>query len=306
MPKARHKWEKGIVEFEHEGATCLSVVFTWDAPKALERARDLSEQGRDVRIGGPGVFRVPPEFKRELMAVATVGGEIADTVVRHNPDATFASKGCPVGCSFCVVPALEGRDFTLIWDFEPRPTLCDNNLSALPGAYQDYIVKKYQSSGVVLTDCNSGFEPATFTPEVLERWRKINKGPWRFAYDESIEGPEVKAVADMLKDAGFRNPSRKRVYTLIGNEPFEACMTRIKEVIAWGCEPHVQPMIRLNALKKEPWIRRDLDWCPLCRDGETHDECSTQLLRDVARWTNAWLWRKIPFEDYDRHKRNPK
>ena len=56
------------------------------------------------------------------------------------------------------------------------------------------------------------------------------------------------------------SPRRKRVYVLIGNEPIEACMTRIREVLGWGGEPHVQPVIKLNARHKKPWVRHD--WTP--------------------------------------------
>jgi hypothetical protein len=72
---------------------------------------------------------------------------------------------------------------------------------------------------------------------------------------------------------------------LIGNEPFEACMERIREVIAWGGEPHVQPYIKLNALERRPHVR--FDW-------------TEQKLRDVARWANGFVWRSVPFAEYDR------
>ena len=71
-----------------------------------------------------------------------------------------------MGCWFCIVPPMEGREFTLIPDFTPRPVLCDNNLSALPAEYQDHIIDRYSKAGVPLLDANSGFEPATFDDEV--------------------------------------------------------------------------------------------------------------------------------------------
>ena len=285
MKKA--KWRRGIVEWEDlddPGVMNISVVFSWDAPAAYSRAVWWRESGYRVRVGGPGVFH----FRVKLMfrGVAEVGGEIPDTVTRHNATATFASRGCDVGCWFCVVPAMEGRTFTLIEDFTPRPILCDNNLSALPEDFQDHIVKRYQQTGTPLLDANSGFEPQTFDRTVLRRWEAINRGPWRFAYDETSEGPDVERVCRMLKD--YR-PRRKRVYVLIGNEPFQACMDRIQQVVAWGCEPHVQPVMKLVALERKPWVRDDLDW-------------NEQLLRDVARWTNRFSWRRVPFEAY-REKR---
>ena len=83
---------------------------------------------------GLGVYARPSY----LADVAELGGDV-DALPHHNANATIASRGCPVGCSFCIVPKMEGREFTLLPDFTPRPILCDNNLSALPrrisGAY---------------------------------------------------------------------------------------------------------------------------------------------------------------------------
>ena len=191
-------------------------------------------------------------MRKMFTGVAEVGGEAPDAVRLHNGAATFASKGCPVGCNFCLVPAMEGRKFTLLPDFEPRPVLCDNNLSALPSDYQDYIVERYTAAGGPLVDANSGFEPQTFDAEVFARWKKINLGPWRYAYYETAEGDDVELVCGMLADVPARD---KRVYVLIGNEPFEECMDRILQMIAWGCELHVQTIMKLKALRKRPWVR---------------------------------------------------
>ena len=62
-------------------------------------------------------------------------------------------------------------------------------------------------------------------------------------------------------------------------------MDRIRQVIAWGAEPHVQPILKLNAPVRKHWVR--FDW-------------TAQLLTDVARWANGWVWRKCDFADYRR------
>ena len=82
-----------------------------------------------------------------------------------------------------------------------------------------------------LLDANSGFKPRTFDDDVFARWRGINRGPWRFAFDDQAERPFVERVMRMLRDVPAR---RKRVYVLIGNEPIASCLERIHEVIAWA------------------------------------------------------------------------
>lgn len=275
---------KGLVEWIEGDTAYLSVVFTWRLRDAYTRACWHRAEGRRVVAGGPALFH--PRMKKQLEGVAEIGDDYPGALQRHNPDATIASRGCPVNCWFCIVPRMEGLSFTLLDDFTPRPVLCDSNLSALPAEYQDHIIERYQATGVELLDPCQGFEPRTFDGEVFERWRKINRGPWRFAYDELGERDDVLRVMRMLRDGGVR-PRLQRVYVLIGNEPYEDCMGRIREVIEWGGEPHVQPFIKLTALDKIPHARND--W-------------TVRRLRDVARWANRFLWKTCDFENYDRRE----
>lgn len=272
-------WPGGLAEWIDGDTAFLSIAFTWKLDEAYQRAIYLKAQGYHVRAGGPGLFT----RKHYLADVAELGGDAPDAIARHNPMATIASRGCPVGCWFCIVPKMEGRTFTEIPDFPVRPVLCDNNLSALAPEYQQHIIDRYKRAGVPLLDANSGFEPRTFDEDVFHRWSEINRGPWRFAYDDQGDGDHVRKVMTMLKDVSSR---RKRVYVMIGGEPFEQCMERIYRVIAWGGEPHVQPFMKLNALQKRAHVRHD--W-------------SEQLLRDVARWINGFAYKQVPrFEDFRR------
>lgn len=279
-------WAGGLAEWQEADTVYLSVAFTWKLEEAYQRALFARAQGFKVIAGGPALFLV--QMKHRLTDVAQIGESYPEAVIKHNPMATFASRGCPVGCWFCIVPPMEGREFTLIENFTVRPVLCDNNLSALPADFQDHIIRRYLNEGIALLDANSGFEPITFTPDVYARWKPLinaGRGPWRFAFDETKERKEVLQVMSMLKDEPQK---RKRVYVLIGNEPFDDCMRRIYETIEMGCEPHVQPLMKLNALTRDPWVR--YDW-------------TAQRLKDVARWANGWVWKKAPFTEYDRHRR---
>lgn len=273
-------WVDGLADWTDGDTAYLSVAFTWRVDDAYMRASFYRAQGYRVRAGGPALFT----RKHDLADVAEIGGDLPDAIGQHNPMATIASRGCPVGCWFCIVPAMEGREFTELPDFPVRPVLCDNNLSALSPEYQRYIISRYVRENVPLLDANSGFEPRTFDDEVFVRWRTINKGPWRFAYDDEKDGPHVERVMLMLRRAGV-SPRRIQVYTLIGNEPIEACKARIQRVIDWGGEPYAQPVMKLNATEKRPWVR--FDW-------------SARELGRVKRWVNRhYAIRGIPYEEYD-------
>ena len=185
-----------------------------------------------------------------------------------------------MGCYFCIVPRMEGTKFKLIPDFTPRPILCDNNVSALPEDYQDHIIERYKKFNVRLDDINSGFEPHSFDESTYARWKPFYHGAWRFAFDEMKEEVQVKRMIEILAS---EPAGKKRIYVLIGNEPYEQCYERVTKVIEWGCEPHVQPMIPLGALTKKPVVQ--FDW-------------TEQKLKNLARWANRWIWRTVKFEDY--------
>ena len=270
-------WSGGLAEWTEGDTAYISVAFSWKLPEAYQRAIYYRAAGYNVRAGGPAVY-IRPKY---LADVAQIGGEV-DAIVHHNPLATVASRGCPVGCYFCIVPRMEGKEFTLLWDFVPRPVLMDNNLSALPVEFQEHIIRRYLETNTPLLDANSGFEPRTFTEETYRRWKHINRGPWRFAYDETAEGEDVRRMMQILKN---EPASSKRVYVLIGNEPKEQCLERIKRVIEWGGEPHAQPFMALNTLIKRPLVRHD--W-------------TEQELTNMARWANRRIWRRANYEDYKR------
>ena len=275
------KWAKGVVEWVEGDTAFLSIVFSWDVDAAFSRACWYRQEGYKGRVGGPGVFTA--KRAAEFRGIAEVGGRIPDVQRRHNPMSTKASEGCPVGCWFCIVPAMEGKEFTLLPDFEPRPVLTDNNLSALPADYQQHVVDRYVAADIPLLDANSGFEPKTFDEDVFNRWRGINRGPWRFGLDETQETADVERVIAMLRRNGV-GARKIQVYVMIGHEPFDACMARIRRVIECGGEPYVQPILKLNCRhKNDLWVR----------DGWSH-----QQLKRVQRWVNGHVWRKTPFDEY--------
>lgn len=274
-------WVGGLAEWTIGETAYLSISFTWKLPEARSRAIWHRALGRNVIVGGPAVYEHPAFFGD----LAVVGPRWPDAVRHHNPAATFATRGCDERCYFCNVWRIDGN-FTYYPDFPVRPVLCDNNLSAIDPKYQDFIIERYQAEGVPLLDANSGFEPKSFDGAVLERWSKINRGPWRFGYDEAKERETVRRVMVMLRAAGV-SARKVRPFVIIGNEPPDVCLGRIREVIEWGGEPHVQAFIKHGSLEKKAHVSRAMGW-------------TAQLLTDMARWANRRVWRYAPFEDYQR------
>ena len=260
---------------------CLSVIFSWHAPIAREvalRYRDHAE----VWCGGPGMMLLGNWWRQATGLEVTKGLDARFERQRGDYLMTFASRGCPVGCYFCIVPRLEGREFTLDWDFTPAPILCDNNLSALPVEFQRHIIRRYQETGVILKDANSGFEPKAFDEGTRRRWESVLRGPWRLAFDETGEAEDVRRCLSLLRDFPAK---RKRIYVLVGNEPFDACYERCRKVIEWGGEPFCQFVRPLNWLGDPLTLKPRFGW-------------TVQQGQDFCRYWNRYLWRSLPLSDY--------
>src|SRR5208337_5452605 len=115
-------WIGGLAEWREDGTHYLSVAFTYKLNEAFQRATAAKNMGYRVIAGGPALFLMRKhKMTHALSLVAEIQESYSDAVARHNPEATFASRGCPVGCSFCIVPYMEGETFTLIPDFPVRP-----------------------------------------------------------------------------------------------------------------------------------------------------------------------------------------
>lgn len=147
MRADKGEWIKGVAHWVDGDTAMISVAFTWRLHEARRLSTYYRSLGLNVRIGGPAVFT---KRARDYMeGYGAIGGNAPDAVARHNPMATFASRGCPVACHFCIVTPMEGAAFTEFPDFAVRPVLCDNNLSALDPRYQDHIVGRYLREGVL-------------------------------------------------------------------------------------------------------------------------------------------------------------
>ena len=272
---------------------CLSVIFSWHAPVAREIALRMKTRA-EIWAGGPGLFALANWWKQETSLEIVRGLDSRFDKQRGHYEMTFASRGCPVNCSFCIVPRIEGTTFTFDPDFIPAPKLCDNNLSALPVEYQEHIIARYRAFNQPLQDANSGFEPRYFDEGTYQRWKPLldeTYAPWRFALDEMRELADVERMMHILKDVPR---SRKRVYCLVGNEPIEMCYERAQKIIEWGGEPHCQFVLPLNWLGDPEKVKIRYDWQSY-RQG-----------KDFCRYFNTWGWRSYPIWEYEPRKHEPR
>jgi len=281
--------DPGLWELDAD-LVALSCIFSWHAPLARTIALRMKDRA-EIWAGGPGLFALANWWRKETGLDVVRGLDPRFDRQRGHYRMCFASRGCPVACSFCVAHLIEGREQTLDEGFVPAPILCDNNLSALPEASQQYIIDRYRAFGVPLLDANSGFEPRTFDEDTYQRWKPILRGVWRFALDETRELPDVERMM-LHTSLSEESPRRKQVYCLIGNEPIEACYERACKILAYGGEPFCQFVLPLNWLGDPATLHPRFDW-------------TFQAGKDFMRFFNRHLWRSFPIWDYRPRKAEP-
>ena len=264
----------------------MSVPFTWLLPDAFQLAVSYRQQGYRVRAGGPAV-RLLPGY---LVDVCDIGVAMENILERHNPFATFTSRGCPRQCQFCAVPLVEG-DLVELQDWEPRPLVCDNNLLAASRGHFNRVVDRLR--GIAGVDFNQGLDVRLLKRYHLDRLQELDIKVLRFAWDHVGQEKVLFNALDMVKSVGF-GMSRVSVYVLVGFDdgPSDA-LYRCEQLRARGVKPFVQRYQPLDTLVKNSYVG------PGWMDRQ---------LRDFVKYWNRQRWYAgIPFEDFGlvRKKRVP-
>ncbi len=271
-----HIWSKTWVEWQDQGTMYLSVPFTWNLPEVYSRCVWLEAEGYMRVVGGPAV-RLMPDYLKD---VAMIGGDM-DALPRHNPEATFTSRGCIRHCSFCAVPRIEG-DLVELAKWQPKPIICDNNLLACSHAHFNRVIDSLR--GIKNVDFNQGLDARLLRQKHIDRLCELDLAVVRLAWDHVNNESSVVNSINLLAAAGI--PKNKiRVYVLIGYDdtPDDALyrFMRLREMGIW---PNPQRYNPLDALRRDTYV------APRWTQIELH-----RYMRYWAR--QVWL-EHVPFEDY--------
>lgn len=274
----RNGWASGLLEWTEGKTAFLSVAFSWQISDAYQRAIMLQQQGFYVRAGGPAVDMNPDYFR----GVAITAGNV-NALSRHNPDATFTTRGCIRRCPFCAVPTIEG-DLVELDNWEPKPIVCDNNLLAASRGHFDCVIDRLKEAGIKKVDFNQGLDARLLSRHHAGRLTELDLRVIRLAWDDTRSESQFMAAFQMLQAAGI--PARKiRVYVLIGydDDPADA-LYRLETVRTLGAWPNPMRYQPLNAKRRNEHVAPD--W--------THRE----LVRYMRYWSNLRHLSKIPFAEF--------
>ncbi|MFB0847304.1 hypothetical protein [Paenibacillus oleatilyticus] len=296
----------------------ISVIFTATRPMILRMLPYWEARAAEILIGGTGW----DDYSRHPYTITELPEEIA--AIPHYPwtyemydidyGIGFTTRGCHVGCAFCVVPKKEGmeeyRETTVTDLINPRGKhliLMNNNSFAHKDFFQDIEeIKEHglsihwdQANDITLVDDKiaSGISGVNY------RGFDGKKKQLFFAFDlitkKKID-PETGGTVtyDMLKVVPekvkllneYAIPSHHLVfYMLIGyNTTEEEDLARVECLRSLGCEIY-------------PMLYRDLNG-RLGVDGRGKPQpFHVRALRD---WINSGVYRKQAFKDFDRRAKH--
>lgn len=176
----------------------------------------------------------------------------------------FLTRGCPRGCSFCIVSGKEGRksrkvaDLSEWWSGQKNIVLMDPNLLAC-SSHMDLLGQLAESGSFV--DINQGFDCRLLTEENIEAINRIKLKEIHFAWDFMGEEERVIRGLNMYSELAKRKPhgSFGTVYMLTGYDTsIDDDLYRISTIRFLGYDPYVMIYDKPNAKKELKDLQR---WC---------------------------------------------
>ena len=268
------QWKKTVASWMSGEVLCLSVPFTWLMPKAEALAKRHSGP---VWVGGPAVRLLGLPAWASKDSPRDWDGALA----RHNPDATFTTRGCLRHCSFCAVPKIEG-ELRELKEWRVAPIVCDNNFLVASKRHIENAITRL--SALPFVDFNQGLDARLFTAWHADQLARLPSVKVRFAFDHTSSEFAVAGAVERARKAGLRNFG---CYVLIGfkDTPDDA-LYRLEKVRAWKIRPTPMRFQPLNAMRKNEYVAPS--W-------------TEEMLRRVMHYYSRLRWLEhIPFKDYDR------
>ena len=159
----------------------------------------------------------------------------------------FTSRGCIRDCSFCIVPAKEGKivEWSPLSEFvrHKKVVVLDNNFLA-SWKWKEKISEMIEKKLVV--DFNQGLDIRLLNEEKAQYLTELNPPYLRFAWDSMDLMRRVKSGVRLLRDAGYPiNRNRVGFYVLTGHGTTpKQDLYRLDYLHRLNINTHVQPFIK--------------------------------------------------------------
>jgi hypothetical protein len=178
----------------------------------------------------------------------------------------FSSRGCVRSCSFCAVPALEGKPFQsrpstrikhLVHPDHKRVIMWDNNI--LGEAHWPDVAAELQDMQVEV-DFNQGLDARFITDKVAATLKGLNIPTIRLAYDFATMRKSLMKAISALRGAGLSTRRYGHICTYVlfnYKDTPEELFTRVRDLLAWGIAAYpmrYQPLNGDYAFEKDSYV----------------------------------------------------
>ena len=254
------EWAVGYVPYDK---VYMAKVFTFTPD-------DMTAYQGEIVQGGTGynlTSRLPDEVERCCPDYSLYG--ITDTAYG------YLSRGCPRGCSFCIIGDKEGRqsrkvaDLREWWNGQKHIKLLDPNIVACPDFF-DLMVQLAESRAYV--DFTQGLDIRLMTDEKAEAINCVRHKTLHFAWDD----PKDMRTYEKLKK--YRNKwrvheSKRMVYVLANyNSTHEEDYMRVELLREIGYEPYIMIYDKMFAPKVTRQFQRYVNNKYIFRSGASFIE----------------------------------
>ena len=248
--------------FDKADEVHISVLFTWDIPKA-ERLAESWQRIAPVKIGGPGAGSRGEDF-------------IPGKYVKSGY--VITSRGCPNRCWFCSVWKREGNEVRELPICEGHNVLDDNLLACSEGHIRRVFEMLRRQKKPI--EFSGGWEAARLKPWHIDILMTVQLGQVWFAYDDDKDFEPLIAAGKMLSDAGLNRTAsgavshRVRCYVLIGwpGDTMEKAEARLRRAYQYGFLPMAMLYKNETGSASKEWRRFQRPWARpasinrICRD----------------------------------------
>ena len=195
----------------------------------------------------------------------------------------FLTRGCPRGCSFCIVARKEGRcsrkvaDLSEFWNGQKNIVLCDPNILACPD-WKELITQLAETKATI--DFNQGLDIRMLTPEKVDLLNRLKIKQIHFAWDRYQDKDVIIPKFKMFMERSrMHNMKDIIVYTIVNYD------TTLE-----------QDLDRIYTLKEMGY------WAYVMIYDKEHCD---PIYKQLSRWVNnRFVFAKVErFEDYTQKKR---
>lgn len=226
----------------------ISVVFSWDKPKA-EKIAEKWRRIAPVQIGGPAYGMRGEEFVPGLYM---------------KPGYTITSRGCSNHCWFCHVPNREGELREL--PINPGNLVTDDNFLACSMEHilkVAQMLKEYRKATGDRPRFVGGLEANLLTEEKALVLRSLRPKALYFAYDTQSDREPLFSAGRLLMKVGFTRTAHSLcAFCLIGyrGDTFEKAEGRLADCWRAGFLPYAMLYRGEDGSFSEAWKPLQREW----------------------------------------------